>query len=211
MRASRGDRLTRAIVSLCVVVWLIVLLTGSERITTIEGGFIPGRFDPRLAEDFVIPAILTPISSAFLHGGAMHLGFNMLMLYYCGRQVEPMLGPARLGLLYLVGAYVAAAAQYALDPQSLSPMIGASGAISAVLGAFAIYFSSSEAKAFGPIPAYWVRAAWIAAGWVGIQVLIGLAGFSSGGMAIAIGAHIGGFIAGVLMARPLLKSAYRTS
>jgi membrane associated rhomboid family serine protease len=86
-------------------------------------------------------------------------------------------------------------------------MIGASGAISAILGAYAMMFSQSEARAFGPIPAEWVRALWLAAGWTGVQWMIGFAGAASG-YSIAIAAHIGGFFAGLLLTKPLLRRRF---
>jgi membrane associated rhomboid family serine protease len=73
-----------------------------------------------------------------------------------------------------------------------------------VVGAYAMLFSTSETKSFGPIPAEWVRALWLAAGWIGVQWLIGLA-VSASGFSIAIDAHIGGFLAGLVMAKPLLR------
>src|SRR3546814_8144855 len=89
-------------------------------------------------------------------------------------------------------------------PQSHVPMIGASGAISALLAVFALIFSRPQAPAIGPIPSHWVRALWLAAAWIGIQLLIGFAGGAGFG-AIAIWAHVGGFVAGLILARPLLR------
>jgi membrane associated rhomboid family serine protease len=107
-------------------------------------------------------------------------------------------------VLLLAGAYAGAFAQFLANPQSPMPMIGASGAISAVIAVFALLFSSSQAPAIGPIPSHWVRALWLAAAWIGVQLMIGFAGGSGFG-AIAIWAHVGGFLAGLLLARPLLR------
>ena len=85
------------------------------------------------------------------------------------------------------------------------PMIGASGAISAIVGAYALLFGERRARRIGPVPADVVHIAWLAAAWVGIQLLIGAAGM--GDVTVAIGAHIGGFAAGLVLARPLLLLA----
>ncbi len=88
-------------------------------------------------------------------------------------------------------------------------MVGASGAISAVIGTYALIYSRSQVSAIGPIPASVVRIVWLAAGWTVLQLMIGLAGINGGGFgAIAIWAHVGGFLAGLLLARPLLISRF---
>ncbi len=114
------------------------------------------------------------------------------------------MGATRLIVLYLVGAYAAALAQWLAGPASPNPMVGASEAISAVIGAYALIYSRREVSAIGPIPGQLLRILWLAAGWTVIQVMIGFSGLGFGGVgSIAIWAHVGGFIAGLLMARPL--------
>ena len=82
------------------------------------------------------PAFLTPLTATLVHSGLVHLGFNLLILLWCGTQVERVLGATGLLVLYVVGAYAAAAAQWARRSRwGRTPMIGASGAISAVMGA----------------------------------------------------------------------------
>ena len=192
---------------------LVLWLTGGLPMGAAELGFIPARSAVDGAADggggFAIPFLLTPLTATLVHGGIAHLLLNMLMLVYCGRQVEAAIGPAALGVLYLVGAYAAAAVQWAFDPQSVSPMIGASGAISAVVAVYALFYGERRARAIGPIPAGAVHVLWLAAAWIGLQLLIGVAGF--GGVAIAVGAHIGGFLAGLVLARPLLLWRYRNA
>ena len=100
------------------------------------------------------------------------------------------------------------------NPSIFEKAIGGSdeydGAISALLGTYAMIFSQRGVKAFGPVPAYFVRMAWLAAAWVGLQLLIGFAGgYDSLFGSVAIGAHIGGFLAGLLLARPLLAHRFR--
>ena len=87
-------------------------------------------------------------------------------------------------------------------------MIGASGAISAILAVYALLFGRNEVKAFGPIPAHWVRALWLALAWTGVQFLIGLS-TAGGSYHIAVAAHVGGFLIGLALARPLLAWRYR--
>jgi membrane associated rhomboid family serine protease len=145
-----------------------------------------------------------------VHAGLIHLGFNMLMLGFCGRMVEAALGRWGVVLLYLLGAFAAAAAQYAVDPGSIVPMIGASGAISALVGAYALLFGQRRAGALGPVPGEVVHVVWLALAWVGLQLLLNYAATGEGAM-IATAAHVGGFILGLLLARPILRFRYRNA
>ena len=190
----------------CVVVFVLLRVTGYQFDAIMRAGFIPARFAVELVAPpgTMVPAALTPLTSAFLHAGWLHLIFNMIMLLFIGRQLEAPLGSKAMAVLLVVGAYAGAFAQYLADPQSPVPMIGASGAISALIAVFALIFSRSETQALGPIPAHWVRALWLAAAWIGVQVLIGFAGGAGFGL-VAIWAHVGGFLAGILLARPLLR------
>ena len=174
--------------------------------TFIRAGFIPARFGSELiaSPGTMVPFILTPLTSAFLHAGWLHLVFNMIILLFIGRQLEAPLGAKAMAVLLVVGAYAGAFAQYLADPASAVPMIGASGAISALIAVFALIFSRSQTKAIGPIPAHWVRALWLALAWIGLQLLLGFSGGGDFG-AVAIWAHVGGFLAGLLLARPLLR------
>lgn len=190
----------------CVALFVILAITGYEPQAFIGAGFIPARFESELIAPpgTLLPFFLTPLSSAFLHGGVLHLVFNLLVLLFIGRQLEAPLGAKAMAVLLVAGAYAGALAQFLADPQSTVPMIGASGAISALIAVFALIFSRSRAPAIGPIPSHWVRALWLAAAWIGVQLLIGLAGGGGFGT-IAIWAHVGGFLAGLLLARPLLR------
>ncbi|MDZ3831729.1 MAG: rhomboid family intramembrane serine protease [Sphingopyxis sp.] len=190
----------------CVVVHILLAITGLHLDAIVRAGFIPARFDTSLIlpPGPMMPFALTPLSSAFLHGGLMHLIFNVIVLLFVGRQLEAPLGGKAMGVLLVAGAYSGAFAQWIADPQSTVPMVGASGAISALIAVFALIFSRSQAPAIGPIPSHWVRALWLAAAWIGVQLLIGLAAGAGFG-AVAIWAHMGGFLAGLLLARPLLR------
>ncbi|MCF8709325.1 rhomboid family intramembrane serine protease [Rhizorhapis sp. SPR117] len=173
------------------------------------GGFIPLRATGGLDVPGGVPVWLTPLSAAFLHAGFMHLAFNMLMLFFCGRFVETILGGKLLLVLFVIGAYAAAATEFAFNPASDSPMIGASGAISAVLGTYALLYSQREVKAIGPFSANFIRVIWLAAAWTIIQLMVGFVSFGGLGR-IAIGAHIGGFIAGLILTRPLVHVRFKS-
>ena len=174
-----------------------------------QGGFIPVRIGSDIPVDhgFLVPAFFTPLTATLVHGGFAHLALNLVMLVFCGRQVERIIGPAGLVLLYIVGAFAGAAGQWAFEPNSSVPMIGASGAISAVVGVYALLFGERRTKRWGPVSGDVLHVIWLAVAWIGIQFLVGLAGM--GGVTVAIGAHIGGFVAGLVLARPLLLWRYR--
>lgn len=207
---AKAHRWTDSIITVTVAAWIAALLLVQTVDLPLVGGFIPGRLNGDFTMVSAVPAWLTPLSSTLLHDGVLHLGFNMLMLIWCGRQVEPALGGPLLLLAYVIGAYSAAIGQWALGPHETIPTIGASGAISTIIGIYALVFSEQKVRPIGPIPANIVRVLWLALAWVGIQALIGL-GYGVGGQGIAIGAHIGGFVAGLLLARPLLRIRFRHS
>ncbi|QGP80886.1 rhomboid family intramembrane serine protease [Sphingobium sp. CAP-1] len=212
MRLPAG-RLTNGIAAMNVVAFLILVLTGRVEDAAILGGFIPARVgDPALLNGMAaMPVWLTPLSCTLIHAGWLHIAFNMLMLLFSGRQVEHVLGWGGTLLLYGVGAYAACLAQWVVDPASTNPMVGASGAISAILATYALLYSQQQVRRVGPLSANLVRVLWLAAAWVGIQLMIGVA--MSGGVTglgqIAIAAPIGGFLAGLALTRPLLRWRFR--
>lgn len=205
MAPARPLRTTAAIVATTALAYVLADLVGPHVVW--QGGFIPARLTA--ATPFVaVPFWLTPLSATLLHGGLLHLGFNLLMLIYCGRQVEAVIGGWRLVILYVIGAYGAAAAQFAVGPHSVAPMIGASGAISAVVAAYALMYGRGRVKRIGPIPGIAVRALWLAAAWLALQWGIALA-TGAGPMQIATAAHVGGFVTGLILTWPLLEWRYR--
>ncbi|KRB85961.1 rhomboid family protein [Sphingomonas sp. Root710] len=193
---------TSFIAAATVAVHVVVVLTGMAEAADMIGGFIPAR-----ASGYTLPGTLpvwiTPLTATLLHGGLVHLGFNMLMLIFCGRMVEAVTGSAGLVVLYLIGAYAAAGAQYLAGPYDLSPMIGASGAISAIFAAYALLYGRPRGFAAHPRIGLAVNILWLAAAWIGVQFLMGLA-FADMGMSIATAAHVGGFIAGLALIKPVL-------
>jgi membrane associated rhomboid family serine protease len=197
---------TWAISALTVLSWLIVWALGIESLAAVYGGFIPARaFDATDVD--LIPFLLTPLTATLIHGGLLHLAMNVMILFYCGERVEKVLGPGPMILIYLVGAYASTGLHFLVNMDQMMPMVGASGAVSAVIGAYSMVFSTSETKSIGPVSAYWVRALWLAAGWAFVQWLFGLA-TAAEDVQIAIAAHIGGFLAGVLMIRPLFRHRF---
>tara|TARA_R110000787_G_scaffold16887_7_gene53455 strand:+ start:46463 stop:47104 length:642 start_codon:yes stop_codon:yes gene_type:complete len=209
-----AGKLTNGLIIANVLIYLVIWIFGWQQDALLRGGMFPIRLSGELVDvsayGWLVPAWLTPLSSAFLHSGLLHLGFNMVMLLFCGRFVEQALGPQLMAILYVVGAYAAAFAQYAVESDSMVPMIGASGAISAVLGSYALLFARNKVNPVGPVPGYVVRIVWLTLAWIGIQLMVGLA--TSGNLqGIAIFAHIGGFVAGLVLTRPLLEWRFRSA
>jgi len=157
--------------------------------------------------------LLSIITGLFLHAGWLHLGGNMLFLWVFGDNVEDRLGHARYLLFYLVAGMVAAVVQGLIQPASVVPVLGASGAIAALLGAYMVYFPRASVRVvipffilvFIPIPV----PAWLMIGLWFVQNLF--AGFASVNQAaspdagVAFFAHIGGFVFGMGMALTLLR------
>ena len=171
-------------------------------------GFIPARLTVGFEYPGVVPAFLTPLTATITHGGLLHLLVNMIMLMWCGTWVERGLGRGALLILYAVGAYAAALGQWAFDPRSIVPMIGASGAISAVVGAFALSYGQPKKLVASPGLNRFLNAIWLLVAWVALQLLTGYAAGMQG-VLLATPAHVGGFIAGLALQRPLLLWRYR--
>jgi len=208
-------RATIAIVIITGLAWLVADMAGQVDRLAVIAGFIPARVEAGLALPGALPVWLTPLSATLVHANLWHVAFNLLMIGFCGRFVEVSIGPGAMVLLYVVGAYAAAAVQYLVMPGSVIPMVGASGAGSAVIGAYALLYGKRRAPGWGPIPGQLLNVLWLAVGWIGLQALIGL---SSGGVPgmpdgslIATPAHVGGFLAGLVLARPLLLFRYRSA
>lgn len=205
MTGVRTTRATHAIALVTGLAWLAAVVTGHGNWAAYQLGFIPVR--AVVTGPFLIPYGLTPLTATLVHGGLLHLAFNMVLFVYIGRTLEATLGWAPLLILYVAGAYGAAVGQYFAGPGSVVPMIGASGAISAVLAVYALLFGRNEVKRIGPIPSHWVRALWLAAAWIGMQALIAVATLKTD-FGVATAAHVGGFLAGLILARPLLSWRY---
>jgi membrane associated rhomboid family serine protease len=161
--------------------------------------------------NLAIPSTLFPfISSQFLHGGFLHIISNMLFLWIFGDNVENALGFLVFPIFYLVCGVAGGLAQYLLSPDSVIPMLGASGAIAGVLGAYFAYFPNHKVKTLVPIFGFFtlidLPASLMLIYWIATQVFSGITSFGlspadSGG--VAFFAHIGGFITGFLLAKIL--------
>jgi membrane associated rhomboid family serine protease len=208
-----SGRTTNSIAAINVAIFLLLSFSGRIEDAAILGGFIPARWGaPGLLDGMAaVPFWLTPVSSAFIHAGWLHIGFNMLMLLFCGRQIEHVLGWSGTLILYAVGAYAACLAQWIADPLSSNPMVGASGAISAVVATYSLLYSQQQVRRIGPLSSNIVRMLWLAAAWIVMQLMIGYASGSELAEIgqIAVAAHIGGFIAGLVLTRPLLRWRFR--
>jgi membrane associated rhomboid family serine protease len=207
-------RATKAIVIVCALVELAVLFLGAgfDRTLAMTAGLVPAR----LSGDVIglagaLPAPLTLVTHIFLHGGLIHLVMNMVFLAWVGRSIEWVVGPWRLLLLFLAGGIAGGIAQVLADPGSTIPVVGASGAVSAVFATYALIFARSDeapATILGiHLSGEVVRALRYAALWIGLQFLVAVAfnlpgSSSGGGGGIAIWAHIGGFVAGLLFGLP---------
>ena len=201
---------TIVISAVTAIAWLLGSLLFSQQQLAIEFGFIPARLSGAPLPGALVPAVLTPLTATLVHSGALHLVANLIVFLWCGSQVERILGRSSLIVLYVIGAIAAALSQWAVDPMSVMPMIGASGAVSAVVGAFALSFGRAKMVTRSLRINRWINALWLMAAWIVLQLMIGwLAGGQ--GYLLATPAHIGGFAAGLLLQRPLLLWRYRSA
>ena len=155
--------------------------------------------------------IHTLVTSAFLHGSLFHLGSNMLFLWIFGDNVEDVLGYLKYLLFYFVTAIAAGLAQVLVDTGSLVPILGASGAVSGLLAAYIVLFPNGRIRTLltlGVFVTVTMLPAWIMIGyWFLLQFVSGMLslGDSTSGGGVAFFAHIGGFVAGFILVRPLIK------
>lgn len=194
------------VIILNILVFVIELSVPDIQVFIEQHAFIPHEFFP-----FDPASYPRVFSSMFLHGGWFHLLSNMWFLHIFGDNVEDHMGHLLYILFYLMCGVVAVYAQYVIDPLSGVPMIGASGAVSGVAGAYLAWFSRSRIKALVPtFVGFWdivELPSWFFLGyWFVIQVFSGVGSLSSsqgelGG--VAFFAHIGGFMFGYIVAKSL--------
>ncbi len=203
---TRTPYVTIALIASCILVfiWQLSLDPRSGEIMVRQFGFIPALlFGQATWADGtgLVPSWTTLFTSMFLHGGVMHLAGNMLYLWIFGNNIEDVMGHARFLAFYLLCGLIAAMAQALPDTGSTIPMIGASGAISGVLGAYLLLFPKAQVQVIIPIGFFIVRtlsAGWLLGIWIAFQVVSGLAADPSGG-GVAWWAHVGGFVAGMAL------------
>lgn len=216
--------MTWVLIGITVTVWILVQGAGSPAAvaaSVCNFGLVPGELTHRAQLGLALPLghgmacvvdnepinRFTPVLSMFLHGGWGHLLGNMLFFWVFGNNIEDSMGPGRFLAFYLICGLAAAGAHVLVEPASPIPTVGASGAISGVMGAYLVLYPRVRVNMLFifivffrvlPIPA-WLVLLW----WFFVQVLTGLPQLSpvrpevSGG--VAVWAHIGGFIAGVVL------------
>ncbi|MFQ5693868.1 MAG: rhomboid family intramembrane serine protease, partial [Nitrospinota bacterium] len=182
-------------------------------------GAIPVRFFREFGSlpDFYLPVWMTVFTSLFLHAGWIHLGGNMLYLWIFGNNVEEYLGHVRFAVFYLLSGVVATWAHILVASSSQVPLIGASGAIAGVLGAYLFLYPRHQvlclAFLFFFIQVIRIPALWVLGFWFVIQLFQGTISLGSAGAGgVAWFAHIGGFLTGLLLIRMSWKfgwNAYR--
>ena len=146
---------------------------------------------------------VTLITSMFVHAGLFHFGGKMLYLWIFGNNVEDAMGRVRFLLFYLLCGCAAAYAQILMGPAPRIPMVGASGAVSGVLGAYLLLFPHARVVTLIPVGFLpWiveVRAVFVIGFWIVVQILNGFLTFTHEGGGVAWFAHIGGFVAGCIL------------
>ena len=185
---------TLSLIAINVVAFFWCLMLGEDgyRDVLLTYGLVPSQF-----------SLLALVTSMFLHGGIGHIVSNLISLWIFGDNVEDRFGHGRFLIFYLLAGAAAAMAQVWADPGSEIPIIGASGAISGVMGAYLVMFPHSRILVFlflflfvdvVEIPALIYLGVWFL-----FQILSGMGGAVGGGEMIAFWAHIGGFAAGLAM------------
>ncbi len=211
----RTPVVTIGVIALNTAVWVLVQGMGADPALTrsvCELGLIPGELLHTIPAGTTVPlgpgascvvgygaTWLTPLSSMFLHGSWFHLIGNMWFLWLFGNNVEDSMGRVRYVLFYLLSGLGAAATQTLLSPTSVVPMVGASGAISGVMGAYVILYPTVQVHMLVVLVVFITRIvvpAYLMLGyWFLLQLLQGTATLGSTG-GVAFWAHVGGFVAG---------------
>jgi len=201
---------TVALIALNVLAFLLELGQGSEGAlqSFIQAwGVVPREYTTGhdIAPLIPLPFWSTLLTSMFLHGGWMHLGGNMLYLWIFGDNLEKVMGHARFLIFYLVCGIAAAIAHIVFSGGSTVPTVGASGAISGVLGGYMVLFPRNRVRVLTRGGIIAVPAIVVLGFWIVIQLISGFGSIAStaetGGVAYL--AHVGGFLAGLLLVKPM--------
>jgi membrane associated rhomboid family serine protease len=210
--------ITVVLIGLNVAAWILVQGMGAEPTlsrSVCELGLIPGEFLGRIPEGYTLPMsrelscvvgerhIYTPLTSMFLHGGWLHLIGNMWFLWLFGNNVEDSMGHGRYLIFYVLSGLAAAATQTLVNPNSAIPMVGASGAISGVMGAYIVLYPRVRIHMLIFLGFFITRAvvpAFLMLGyWLLLQIVGGLPSLGNESGGVAFWAHAGGFLAGALL------------
>ena len=198
---SNQPIITYFIIGLCILVFLLQFTTVSYKSGQLfySYGLIPSVLmgHKQLPLDlYAVPGYITIFTSMFMHGGFMHLIGNMLYMWIFADNIEENLGPKKFLLFYILSGIGAAMTQVFMDTHSQIPMVGASGAIGGVLGAYLINHPNAKVLVLIPFGFFSqlikIRALYVLGFWFILQF------FSSGG-GVAYAAHIGGFISGIIL------------
>ena len=198
---------TYFLIGICIIIFLMQL--GSQSYKTgqlfYSYGLIPSvlmGYDQLPMDLYAVPAYLTIFTSMFMHGGFMHLIGNMLYMWIFADNIEDSLGPKKFIIFYLLSGIGAAMAQILMDTHSQVPMVGASGAIGGVLGAYLINHPNARVLVLIPFGFFSqlikIKALYVLGFWFVLQ-FINSAMMSSQGGGVAYAAHIGGFVSGVVL------------
>ncbi len=205
--SSTRPVVTYLLIAACVAVFLYMTSLGSasqvERFV-FRYGAIPGEVTGRGGAD-VAEEYPTLITSMFLHGGWFHLGGNMLYLWIFGDNVEDRMGHVGFLIFYVISGIAAVMTHILLDPNSSVPLVGASGAIAGVLGAYLVLFPRARILSLIPFGFFsrfvHVPAIYFLPIWFVLQLISGLGSMVAGqAEGIAWWAHVGGFVAGMVLA-----------
>jgi membrane associated rhomboid family serine protease len=208
-------------IALCVATWILVQGAGSEyplAASVCNLGLIPGELTGTVPAGFSIPlseelaCVIDPgpqwihiFTSMFLHGSWMHLIGNMWFLWLFGNNVEDAMTRPRFFAFYLLCGIAAAMLQVVAEPSSPVPMVGASGAISGVMGAYLVLFPRVRVFCLVTLGFYWTTIAvpaWaMLIYWAAIQFFGGLSRVGGEGGGVAFWAHVGGFVAGIVLVK----------
>jgi membrane associated rhomboid family serine protease len=208
---------TITISAITALISALILITGYLPEAALLGGFIPMRLQTEVFAQGVwaVPALLTPFSTLFVHGSALQIFFNALMLVVTGQKTEQAIGWPQFLLLYAIGAVASAATYFLVAPAAILPLLGMNGALSAVIGAYSLLYGQPRNPPIGPFSARTVHVAWLAAAWAAISVVSALLLPTSADRSIwdvlawGAAAPIGGFLAGLAAARPLFMWHWR--
>ena len=210
LKNIRFPYVTVAFIAACVALFVFQFTLGprEEQVFIYGFGAIPAVLFGKTALPVALtqaPAMLTLVTSMFLHGGFMHLAGNMLFLWVLGDNVEDAMGHKRFVAFYLICGIAAAFAHAALNPGSRIPMIGASGAISGVIGAYLMLHPKARIKVLVFYFLVWLPAYVVLGFWIGFQFFSAAMAAGGAGGGVAWWAHIGGFFAGVVLIVPMKR------